>query len=218
MPNIIELNLLENKSIVATMQGYPLANENSYKIIAGEENATTFTIKSLPIEYNTARLTVEMVNSKGYGVAETDINEIYVGVKGFTLPKGMAVAGYGYILIRAYIGEEVVVFQPLKLKVWNTLPNWVNEIVTLEINTYNVNVAEDSWQEDSEISPFKYKALVYNSQTIGDNSTLRLVNNNPILFATYGINIASYNLSTKEITFYAVEEPKKDIILTIEVY
>ena len=38
MPNIIALNLLQNKSIVATMQGIPLANENSYKIIAGEEN------------------------------------------------------------------------------------------------------------------------------------------------------------------------------------
>lgn len=124
MPNTIELNLLENKSIVATMQGYPLANENSYKIIAGEENSTKFIIKSIPNQYANARLTVEMVNSKGYVVAETDINEIDVGVKGFALPVGMAVAGYGYVSIKAYIGDEVAVFQPLKLKVWNTIPQW----------------------------------------------------------------------------------------------
>lgn len=124
MPNTIELNLLENKSIVATMQGIPLANENSYKIIAGEENSTKFIIKSIPNQYANARLTVEMVNAKGYGVAETDINEIDVGGKGFALPVGMAVAGYGYVSIKAYIGDEVAVFQPLKLKVWNTIPQW----------------------------------------------------------------------------------------------
>lgn len=124
MPNVIELNLLENKSIVATMQGIPLANENSYKIIAGEENSTKFIIKSIPNQYANARLTVEMVNAKGYGVAETDINEIDVGGKGFALPVGMAVAGYGYVSIKAYIGDEVAVFQPLKLKVWNTIPQW----------------------------------------------------------------------------------------------
>ena len=127
MPNIIELNLLQNKSIVATMQGYPLANENSYKIIAGEENATKFIIKSIPNQYANARLTVEMVNSQGLGIAERELSEIEVDLvsyKGFILPVGMAVAGYGYVSIKAYIGDEVAVFQPLKLKVWNTIPQW----------------------------------------------------------------------------------------------
>ena len=127
MPNIIELNLLNNKSIVATMQGYPLANENSYKIIAGEENATKFIINSIPNQYANARLTVEMVNSQGLGIAERELSEIEVDLvsyKGFILPVGMAVAGYGYVSIKAYIGDEVAVFQPLKLKVWNTIPQW----------------------------------------------------------------------------------------------
>lgn len=127
MPNIIELNLLENRSIVAKMQGIPLANENSYKIIAGEENATIFSIKSMPVQYENARLTVEMVNAKGCGVEETDIGQIEVDFDtyiGFSLPVGMAVAGYGYILIRAYLGNETVPFQPLKIKVWNTIPQW----------------------------------------------------------------------------------------------
>ena len=188
MPNVIELNLLNNKSIVATMQGHPLANENSYKIIAGEENATKFIIKSIPNQYANARLTVEMVNSQGLGIAERKLSEIEVDLvsyKGFILPVGMAVAGYGYVSIKAYLDNssttiengtvsvdytklapyiaytfiyngsawelnknvvnlstygitisgtpkendiiqvrEKVVFQPLKLKVWNTIPQW----------------------------------------------------------------------------------------------
>ena len=133
MPNIIELNLLENKTIVATMQGIPLANENSYKIVAGEENATSFIIKSIPAKYENATLTVEMVNSQGYGIEETNIGTIeidFVSYKGFTLPVGMAVAGYGYISIKAYMGNEKVVFQPLKVKVWNTIPEWKANVST----------------------------------------------------------------------------------------
>ena len=141
MPNIIELNLLQNKSIVATMQGYPLANENSYKIIAGEENATKFIIKSIPNQYANAKLTVEMVNSQGLGIAERELSEIEVDTvsyKGFVLPKGMAVAGYGYVSIKGYIGDEVAVFQPLKLKVWNTIPQWQDYVD----KTANVKVVD----------------------------------------------------------------------------
>ena len=202
MPNIIELNLLSNKSIVATMQGYPLANENSYKIIAGEENATKFIIKSIPNQYANARLTVEMVNSQGLGIAERELSEIEVDLvsyKGFILPVGMAVAGYSYVSIKAYLDNssttiengtvsvdytklapckaytfiyngsawelnknvvnlstygitisgtpkendiiqvrEKVVFQPLKIKVWNTISQWQDYVD----KTANVKVVD----------------------------------------------------------------------------
>ena len=130
MPNIIELNLLENKSIVATMQGYPLGNENSYKIIAGEKNATIFKVVSIPNQYADKSFTIEMVNAKGYGIEETPI--VSITNYEFSLPVGMAVAGYAYILFRAKYtenGKEVVVpFQPLKIKVWNTLPEWKDNV------------------------------------------------------------------------------------------
>lgn len=175
MPNIIELNLLENKSIVATMQGYPLGNENSYKIIAGEENATKFIIKSIPNQYANARLTVEMVNSQGLGIAERELSEIEVDLvsyKGFVLPKGMAVAGYGYILIRAYIEEEVAVFQPLKLKVWNTIPQWQDYvdkttnakvvdgylILTENGNEYNLGYVQGEKGDMPDMSAYYTKA------------------------------------------------------------
>lgn len=130
MPNIIELNLLENKSIVATMQGYHLGNENSYKIIAGEENATIFKVVSMPYQYAGKSFTIEMVNAKGYGIEETPIGNI--ASYEFSLPVGMAVAGYAYVLFRAKYtenGKEVVVpFQPLKIKVWNTIPEWKDNV------------------------------------------------------------------------------------------
>lgn len=126
MPNTIELNLLSNKSIVATMQGIPLANENSYKIIAGEENATIFKVVSVPNQYKDKNFTIEMVNAKNYGINETQIKNI--SNYEFSLPVGMAVAGYSYILFRCKYtenGKQVVVpFQPLKVKVWNTIPQW----------------------------------------------------------------------------------------------
>lgn len=126
MPNIIELNLLENRSIVAKMQGIPLANENSYKIIAGEENATIFKVVSIPNQYADKSFTIEMVNAKGYGIEETPI--VNITNYEFSLPVGMAVAGYSYILFRCKYtenGKQVVVpFQPLKIKVWNTIPQW----------------------------------------------------------------------------------------------
>lgn len=124
MPNTINLRLLDNKNIIAEMKGIPLANENSYKIIAGEENATVFQIVSKPTQYADARYTVEMVNSQGYGFAETDIIQ-----DTFTLPNGMAVAGYGWVQIRAYKDRQVVPFMTLKVKVWNTIPNWKEYIV-----------------------------------------------------------------------------------------
>lgn len=114
--NVIDLYLLENRSITAKVNGYPIDNQNGYKIIAGEENATQFKIASIPEKYEYYTLTVEMVNSRGYGIEETEIKD-----KMFTLPVGMAVAGYGEIQIRAkrtIDDEEInVPFYLIKVKV-----------------------------------------------------------------------------------------------------
>lgn len=123
----INLFLLENRKIKAEMDNIPLANDNSYMIIAGEENATDFAILSKPPQLEFAEFTVEMVNSQGYGVEETTIIN-----NTFTLPIGMAVAGYGQILIRAYTtinGEQSVIpFEVLKIKVWKTLSEWEENV------------------------------------------------------------------------------------------
>lgn len=119
----INLSLLENRNIIAQIDGIPLAQENSYKIIAGETNATKFKIVSKPEPYADYTYTVEMVNARGFGISETDIID-----SSFVLPIGMAVAGYGYILIKAKKGEEIIPFTVLKVKIWNTIPKWTEGI------------------------------------------------------------------------------------------
>lgn len=151
MPNTINLRLLDNKNIIAELNGIPLAQENSYKIIAGEENATNFKIASKPNQYINARYTVEMVNSQGFGVDETDIIE-----DTFSLPIGMAVAGYGYMQIRAYKGVEVIPFMTLKIKVWNTLPNWKDHISE---GGASVNITIDTELSDTSTNPVQNKVI-----------------------------------------------------------
>ena len=139
--NVIDLYLLENRSITAKVNGHPIDNQNGYKIIAGEENATQFKIASIPEKYEHYTLTVEMVNSRGYGIAETEIKD-----KMFTLPVGMAVAGYGQIQIRAkrtIDDEEInVPFYLIKVKVHNTLSNWKENIDPTELDEIKATLTE----------------------------------------------------------------------------
>lgn len=117
MANIISLKLLPNKNIIAEMNDIPLGNANSYRIIAGEKNSTAFEIKSKPSQYENAVYYVDMVNSKGEKVLSSIIEN-----NAFKLPNEMAVAGYGTISIRcATIQDELVVWNPLKIKIWNTI-------------------------------------------------------------------------------------------------
>lgn len=131
MPNTINLRLLDNKNIIAELNGIPLSQENSYKIIAGEKNATIFKIVSKPEMYKTATFTISCTNSQGYNVP---IDILYDDTlkEYFYLPKGMAVAGYGYINISCLYNngtkEEKVVWLSLKVKVWNTYESWKDHV------------------------------------------------------------------------------------------
>lgn len=131
MPNTIQLKLLENKTIVPYVNGYPYSYEGGYRIIAGEENATEFEISSVPKQYENATFSVRLINSRGYQVP----NPVITNNK-FILPVGMAVAGYGQILISAKLGSETVVWSPLYVKIWDTDPNWksnANLLATIQI-------------------------------------------------------------------------------------
>lgn len=135
MPNTISLRLLPNKNIIAEMNNIPLGNENSYRIVAGEKNSTVFEIKSKPTQYEGGSFSVEMVNSQGYGVPLATIEN-----NTFSLPDLMAVAGYGTISIKCIINDEVVVWNPLKIKIWNTLPNWKEYIEPSNGGLENISI------------------------------------------------------------------------------
>lgn len=153
-PNTIDLYLMENRSIMAKVNGYPIGNQNGYLIIAGEENATQFKIASIPDIYSGYTLSVEMVNSRGAGIEEKEIED-----NTFVLPEGMAVAGYGQIQIYAkktVSGREIKVpFNLIRVKVSNTISTWEESISPGAVESAKKSAAEaksyaESAKKDSE--------------------------------------------------------------------
>lgn len=153
-PNTIDLYLMENRSIMAKVNGYPIGNQNGYLIIAGEENATQFKIASIPDIYSGYMLSVEMVNSRGAGIEEKEIED-----NTFVLPEGMAVAGYGQIQIYAkktVSGREIKVpFNLIRVKVSNTISTWEESISPGAVESAKKSAAEaksyaESAKKDSE--------------------------------------------------------------------
>ena len=128
----IQLHLLENKSIFAEVDGHPQAYEGGYYIVAGDQNTTEFEIASVPAKYSGFTFSVAMTNARGKNVDPPPL----VNNK-FMLPVGMAVAGYGQIVITATRGNERAVFLPLKIKVSQTNPSWGSGIIsgTIAIGT-----------------------------------------------------------------------------------
>lgn len=124
MASTIQLFLLENKSIQAKVGGYPYSYEGGYNIVAGDQNATEFAIVSVPSQYADFDISLAMKNARGQNVKPPDIID-----NKFMLPIGMAVAGYGNIVITLHKGSERAVFLPLKIKVANTDDNWSNGII-----------------------------------------------------------------------------------------
>lgn len=126
MKTTIQLYLLENKSIQAKVNGYPYTYEGGYNIVAGDKNVTEFEIASIPPQYMGWSISLEMTNALKKTVEPPDI------VNGkFGLPIGMAVAGYGQIIIKAVSGDSEAVFLPLKIKIANTDANWQSGVINI---------------------------------------------------------------------------------------
>lgn len=149
MANTIQLRILDSKQIIAEMSGMPLASENSYRIIAGEENATEFEIVQKPTAYENATYYVYFINSLGERAFLGDVIPDPLTNDGqeivndtFVLPKGMAVAGYGYIRIYCLYNDEKVEFQRIKVKIWETVPTYHNYVRPLE------TIATEEWVEE----------------------------------------------------------------------
>ena len=124
----IKIHLLESRVATATYNDVSIESPNNYRIIAGEENATQFEIVYDQNVWGGYTFSVEMVNSKGYSVEPPTITN-----NTFTLPDGMATAGYGYIGIKATKGNEVVTFMPVKVKVWNYIETWKGNVIDRSI-------------------------------------------------------------------------------------
>lgn len=90
---------------------------------------------------------------------------------------------------------------------------------SIEIHTENLfeqqTIQSTSWSTLSDSSPYTYQAQVTLTKTLSENSVVELINNQAVLFATYGFAIAS--ISGQVATIYSIGQPSENITLTLGV-
>ena len=104
--------------------------------------------------------------------------------------------------------------QILQSNGYGVAPTWINIPSTAPI-TETLTIESTSWSELSDSSPYTYSATVTATTTIGTDSIVELINNQAILFATYGFAIGS--ISGQNITIYSIGQPSTSVTLTVEV-
>lgn len=101
------------------------------------------------------------------------------------------------------------------------LGNTVNEI-SGEINNKqnipivnNYTIQSSSWMALENQSPYTYNSNINISPTVGVNSIIELINNQPVLFAKYGFAIGEIN--GQSVIIYSIGQPSNDTTLTLSV-
>lgn len=79
------------------------------------------------------------------------------------------------------------------------------------IETYTIS----SWTALSSSSPYTYQATVTATATIGNNTIVELINDQAVLFATYGFAIGS--VSGQNITIYSIGQPSSSVTLKVSI-
>ena len=96
----------------------------------------------------------------------------------------------------------------------NNAPTWINmpsTAPTLEEQT----IESASWTSLSGQTPYTYSATITLTTALDLNSIVELINNQPVLFATYGLAIGS--ISGQNITIYSIGQPSESVTLTVGV-
>lgn len=87
------------------------------------------------------------------------------------------------------------------------------QINNLTTNYEEFTITSSSWTKLSDKSPFTYSATITASKTITNTTIVELINNQAVLFATYGFVIG--DITEQTITLYAISQPTEDITITI---
>lgn len=91
-----------------------------------------------------------------------------------------------------------------------------NYVDTVAVGTEeSLTIATTDWTVLSGASPYDYSATVTVATTIGANSTVELVNDQAVLFGTYGFAIGA--ISGQDVTIYSIGQPDASVTLTIKV-
>lgn len=94
------------------------------------------------------------------------------------------------------------------------IPTLISSGVAPEAETIeNYTIATSSWAELSDSSPYTHQASVTATYTIGDNTVVKLLNDDPVTFANYGFAVGS--VSGQTIVLYSIGQPSADVTLNI---
>lgn len=81
--------------------------------------------------------------------------------------------------------------------------------------TESVTIATTDWTALASSDPYDYSATVTLTATIGANSTVELINDQAVLFGTYGFAIGS--VSGQNVTIYSIGQPDTSVTLKLNV-
>lgn len=76
-------------------------------------------------------------------------------------------------------------------------------------------VTDDLWESLEASSPFLFKTTVFATKTLGDNTEVGIVNDQPLLFATYGFVVGA--IDGQSVTIWAVAKPTEAVNLTVRI-
>ena len=81
-------------------------------------------------------------------------------------------------------------------------------------NDVMFEIMTTDWEELENESPFAYKVTVSSSiDTIGENTEVGIINDQPTLFANYGFVVGAVN--DQDIEIWAIDKPSESVALTI---
>ena len=81
--------------------------------------------------------------------------------------------------------------------------------------TETATIATGSWSALASSSPYTYSATVTLATTIGNDSTVELINNQAVLFANFGFAIGA--IAGQNVTIYSIDKPSASVTLTFNV-
>ena len=90
-----------------------------------------------------------------------------------------------------------------------TVYTWEEMNAVKEVESYTIS----SWSSLASSVPYTYSATIVATHVIGNNTTVELINDQAVLFATYGFAIGSIN--SQNITIYSIGQPSSNVTLKI---
>jgi len=90
----------------------------------------------------------------------------------------------------------------------------IDAAVSPTAETYTI--ATSAWSALASSTPFTYSATVTAEHTIGQDTVCELINDNAVLFGTYGFAIGA--VSGQSVTIYSIGLPSASVSLEVDYY